>query len=327
MRGSAAVMLAVTVTGCSTVKLAQRDGCWVRKTERFLIGSKEEVGPCAPPAPNWSDDRLTRLVQECSARADYRWQGRALEAWNRREPMPERPPEESVLRDCMSESTRSMLSENAAMKERMGELSAQRDAMAAERDAMRGQEAEARKQVLATEIETRKQLLASEVETRKQLLASHEKLADYLGQAASKAQAPATATASATSDSAGTAHTESAHDSQTSLASESAPGQPMPVVVTTGSAAPPAKEGATRGRALRKARATPAAARACPPTATAAATPIPNATSTRDPLFPTLSPGGGEGGRPSAPAPSPTATWAPTLTPTQPSPDPAAATP
>ncbi|HEX7622188.1 MAG TPA: hypothetical protein VF400_01355, partial [Anaeromyxobacteraceae bacterium] len=94
MRGFGAVLLAMTATGCTTVKLAQRDGCWVRKTERFLVGSKEEVGPCAPPAPNWSDDRLTRLVQECASRADYRWQGRALEAWNRREPMPERPSEE-----------------------------------------------------------------------------------------------------------------------------------------------------------------------------------------------------------------------------------------
>jgi hypothetical protein len=277
MRGSAAVLLAVTVTGCSTVKLAQRDGCWVRKTERFLIGSKEEVGPCAPPAPNWSDDRLTRLVQECSARADYRWQGRALEAWNRREPMPERPPEESVLRDCMSESTRSMLSENAAMKERMGELSAQRDALKAEADAARGQEAEARKQVLATEIETRKQLLASEVETRKQLLASHEKLADYLGKAAGKAQAPATATASAKSDSAGTAHTESAHDSKTSLASESAMAQPVRV------------EGAPRGRALRQARTPPVAAQACPPTATTTAAPTPTWTPNWTPTL-TLTP-------------------------------------
>ncbi|HYS79788.1 MAG TPA: hypothetical protein VEM76_03710 [Anaeromyxobacteraceae bacterium] len=308
MRGLAPVLLAVMATGCSTVKLAQRDGCWVRKTERFLIGSKEEVGPCIPPVPKWSEDRLTRLVQECATRADYRWQGRALEAWSRREAMPERSSEEAVLRDCMGETTRAMLSENEAMKQRLGDVGAQRDAMAAERDAVRGQEAEARKQLLATE-----------GETRKQLLASHEKLADYLGQAANKAQAPATATASAKSDSAGTAHTESAHDSQTSLASQSAPGQPVPVVVTTAPSVPPVNAGAARGRPLRKARATPPAARACPPTASA--TPIPNAT--RDPLTPTVSPAGGEGGRLSTP------TWTPTLTPpsASSSPDPAAAAP
>jgi hypothetical protein len=266
MKGLGVVLLAVTSTGCMTVKLAQRDGCWVRKTERFLVGSKEEVGPCVAPDPTWSEDKLTRLVQECAVRADYRWRGRALEAWSRHEPMPDRTPEDLVLRDCMSESTRSMLAENAAMKERMGELSAQRDALKAEADAARGQEAEARKQVLATEIETRKQLLASEVETRKQLLASHEKLADYLGKAAGKAQAPATATASAKSDSAGTAHTESAHDSKTSLASESAMAQPVRV------------EGAPRGRALRQARTPPVAAPACPPPATATAAPTPSPT-------------------------------------------------
>ncbi len=312
MRGWGAVLLAVTVTGCTTVKLSQRDGCWVRRTERFLVGSKEEVGPCAPPAPKWSDDRLTRLVQECAARADYRWQGRALEAWNRRESMPERPAEEAVLRDCMSESTRSMLSENAAIKERLGEVAAQRDAMVAERDAVRGHEEEARKQ-----------LLASEVEARKQLLDSHGKLADYLGQAANKAQAPATATASATSDSAGTAHTESAHEASTSLAAETGPAQPPAVVVTTAPAAPPANEGADRRRALRKARALPAAAQVCPPASTTTA-PSPQ---------PSPPPGEREMVRPPAPAtptststatPTATPTWAPTLTLTPPDQTPAA---
>jgi hypothetical protein len=303
MRRFGAVLLAVTATGCTTVKLAQRDGCWVRRTERFLVGSKEEVGPCVPPAPNWSDDRLTRLVQECASRADYRWQGRALEAWNRREPMPERPSEELVLRDCMGESTRSMLSENAAMKQRLGEVAAQRDAVAAERDALRGREDDARKQ-----------LLASEVEARKQILASHDKLADYLGQAANKAQAPATATASAKSDSAGTAHTDSAHESSTSLAAETASAQPPTVVVATAPAAQPSKAGADRGRALRKARAAPAAARACPPTSTA--DPTATANRDRDPLTPALSPAGGEGGLLSTPTPTPT--WTPTLTLTPP---------
>ena len=160
--------------------------------------------------------------------------------WNRRAPMPERPPEEAVLRDCMGESTRSMLSENAAMKERLGEMATQRDAMMAERDAVRGHEEEARKQ-----------FLASEVEARKQLLTSHDKLADYLGQAANKAQEPATATASATSDSAGTAHTESAHDATTSLAAETAAAPPPAMVVTTAPATPPpANAAAGRGRAL-----------------------------------------------------------------------------
>jgi len=83
--------------------------------------------------------------------------------------------------------------------------------------------------------------------------------------------------------------------------------------VTTAPAAPPAKGSADRGRALRKARSKPAAstaARECPPT--------PAATSAdREPLTPTLSPAGGEGGRTSlltpTPTPSSASAWTPTL--------------
>ncbi|HET9452050.1 MAG TPA: hypothetical protein VFO83_14265, partial [Aggregicoccus sp.] len=87
--------------GCSSTKVLQRDGCWVRETKRFPGQLKEEVGPCARPAPAWSEDRLTRLVQECVAQDDHRWQARALAAWGRGEPAPERAPDQQVLESCM----------------------------------------------------------------------------------------------------------------------------------------------------------------------------------------------------------------------------------
>ena len=91
------VLAGVVLGGCTSVKMVQRDGCWVRQTKRTFGGTKEDLGPCARAQPRWVDDRLTRLVQECIAQSDYRWQVRAIEAWNRREPMPKaEAPSETV---------------------------------------------------------------------------------------------------------------------------------------------------------------------------------------------------------------------------------------
>ncbi len=248
------IPLAWSVAGCTNVKLAQRDGCWVRRSERWLAGSKEEVGPCAPPAPQWSEDRLTRLVQECVARADYRWQARALDAWNRGDKLPERASEETVLQQCLGEPTRAMLVENDGLRKRLAELSS-------DREVARGAEAAAR---------------SSEEDARKRLVGSYEKMTekmtDYLGSAANKAQAPATATATASSDSEGTAHTENAHDASTSLAAQSTPGQPGAVVVATVPAEAPAQAAAPKKfRAARQRPAVRVEAPACSPQAPTAA--------------------------------------------------------
>ena len=83
MRIPGVVLLAVVAGGCTTVKLEQREGCWVRQTSRWPSQVKEELGPCEREKPAWSEDRLTRLVQECMVQADYRWKTRALAAWNK----------------------------------------------------------------------------------------------------------------------------------------------------------------------------------------------------------------------------------------------------
>ncbi|HWT86590.1 MAG TPA: hypothetical protein VN177_12500, partial [Myxococcales bacterium] len=85
------VGLCSALLACTSVKMVQREGCWVKQTERTLGGSTEELGFCAKARPQWAEDRLARLVQECMAQADYRWENRALAAWTRNEPIP--PPD------------------------------------------------------------------------------------------------------------------------------------------------------------------------------------------------------------------------------------------
>ncbi|MGC4119266.1 MAG: hypothetical protein QM765_32810 [Myxococcales bacterium] len=176
-------MTAVSLlAGCTSVKVVQRDGCWVRQTKQ-IFSSKEELGPCGRPEPKWSDDRLTRVTQECVAQADYRWQSRALEAWSRGQPLPEKPPDDTVLEICMDEVSRSQLAENERLKVRVSELAADKDALAdrSEKD-------------------------------RSHLLAGYEKMAGDLGMAARRPSPPAIATATAKSEGRTTSEGRSSSD-------------------------------------------------------------------------------------------------------------------
>jgi len=182
MRALIAIIFAAAVGGCTSVKMVQRDGCWVRSTEK-LLGVREELGPCVRTASPWSEDRQTRLVQECVAREDYRWQMRALQAWNRGEAMPEG--EANVLAACASDAAQVSFAENDSLKNRLDaaneRLSGTRERLtdvAADRDALRKR---------------------SELE-RDRMYASHQKLAEALAEAAKKTSAPAVATATASSD-------------------------------------------------------------------------------------------------------------------------------
>jgi hypothetical protein len=92
---------------------------------------KEELGPCKRAEPVWTQDRLSRVVQECLAQADYRWQNRALAAWERGEPVPERESDQQVLDRCMSESTRMAVVENEALKDRLADVRDDREKLRA----------------------------------------------------------------------------------------------------------------------------------------------------------------------------------------------------
>lgn len=132
MRGWAWVWVgavAFAVSGCASTRMLQRDGCWIRQTETFPKQVNEEIGPCSRPEPKWSDDRLARLVQECVAQEDHRWHNQALAAFDKNQPMPPQPDPQNVLRTCMADSAQTLLTENEALKSRIGEVVDERDAL------------------------------------------------------------------------------------------------------------------------------------------------------------------------------------------------------
>jgi hypothetical protein len=211
MRAIGIVVLAAVLGGCTTVKVVQRDGCWIRKTSRTFAGAKEELGPCTRPQPQWSPDRLTRLVQECVAQADYRWQVRALAAWSRKEKMSVPESQESVIRTCMDEAATRVVTQNETLASRLAEVSSDREALRADATQLGGH-----------------------------LRETNTKLAEFLGEAAKRPAPVATATATATSD--GTATTESGLTSETGSTSQTVPPAPIvaaPVVPATTPASAP----------------------------------------------------------------------------------------
>ncbi|HEX9308515.1 MAG TPA: hypothetical protein VF894_13550 [Anaeromyxobacter sp.] len=191
MRVLGLVLLASVAGGCTSVKMVQRDGCWVRRTEKIFGRVVEDVGPCVRAQPKWVEDRLTRLVQECVAQADYRWQSRAMEAWSNRAPYPAQPPQQEILHTCMEEARVGLVTENETLRSRLAETTG-------DREALRQQTAQ----------------------DHAQLRASHDRIAQLLGDAAQKPAGTAVATATSTSDG------KASNESGATLASESGSAPP-----------------------------------------------------------------------------------------------------
>jgi hypothetical protein len=163
---------------CTSVKMVQREGCWVKQTEKWPSRVSEELGFCTKPPPVWAQDRVARLVQECMAQADYRWQNRALAAWTRGDPIPPQDSDDKIAQTCMKEASAALgqEAENSALKARLSELSQDRDSLRNVSDA-----------------------------DREFLKQSSDKMVSALGEAAKKPPPSAVATATST----GTAKTES----------------------------------------------------------------------------------------------------------------------
>jgi hypothetical protein len=232
MRVLVLVAVAAFAAGCTSVRIVQRDGCWIKQTEkRPFKRVREEVGPCKRAAPTWAEDRLTRLVQECVAEADYRWHMVALESWSRGKPTPAQPSQDSVLRSCMEEARVGLVSENEELKRRLSETAEDRDKARTLADAER-----------ARSDQERSRFQESLDRTLGRIHDTQDKLAEKLGEAASKPAPPAVATANASSTSDGKATNESG----TTLASESSSGSdagaaPLPAVPAATQAAPAAE--------------------------------------------------------------------------------------
>jgi hypothetical protein len=240
MRLVGLAVMAALLSACTTVRMVQRDGCWIKQTEKKPFKRvREEIGPCMKAQPKWASDQLTRLVQECVAQADHRWQVKALEAWSKGKPFPAQAPQDEILRTCMQEARVGMVTENEELKRRVAELSNDRTALRADAD-----------------------------EERAHLRSSHEKMAEWLGQAAQKPPGNATATASATSDGRATNDTGATLSSGSNSGSGATAPAATPVVVPASPAPPapasaapaPAKPPDADAAPLRSASAKPVAA-------------------------------------------------------------------
>jgi hypothetical protein len=263
------VLVAAFAGGCTSVRMVQRDGCWIKQTEkRPFKRVREEIGPCMRAQPKWVDDQLTRLVQECVAQADWRWQARAVDAWSRGKAYPAQPAQEETLRTCMQEARVGLVGENEDLKRRLGEVASARD---------EAKTLAERERTLADEERTKIQETLDRSLSRMQ--ETHDKLAGYLGEAASKPQAPAVATANASSTSDGKATNESgatlaSESSSGSGSTGSGAGSAAPATLTAAQPAPPPRAAKlARARKPPVAQAPPAAA--CDPQAAKAAAQAP----------------------------------------------------
>jgi hypothetical protein len=199
--GMVAVVLPALV-GCTSVRMVQREGCWLKQTEKWPSRVSEELGFCSKPAPVWAEDRVARLVQECMVQADFRWQNRALAAWTRGDPIPPQDSDDKIAQTCMKEASAALgqEAENSALKSRLAELSQDRESL---RNVSEGD--------------------------REFLKQNSDKMVSALGEAAKKPAPAAVATATST----GTAKTES-----DLRASEQPPVQSAPATVVEVHGAP-----------------------------------------------------------------------------------------
>ncbi len=122
----------IALGACTSVKMVQRDGCWLKRTES-TFHSSEELGFCTKAAPRWADDKLERLVQECIAQQDYRWENRALRAWSHGEPIPPHEADDQVARTCLSQASAALAldAQNRALEGRIADVTQDRDALRA----------------------------------------------------------------------------------------------------------------------------------------------------------------------------------------------------
>lgn len=210
-----AVLVGLGLSGCTSVKMVQRDDCWVRRTEKWHGAVQEELGPCARPQQAFVQDRHLRLIQECVAQADYRWQTQAQQAFSRGQPFPEQDSQQQVLELCMAEASKLYVAENDHLRAELVET----------RGELEDRLAEARAE--------QEELKASLALNEDHLRSSNDRLAEYLGEAAQKPPGTATATATASSD--GTATTENSSKSEESR-QESPAATPAITFVTNGGA-------------------------------------------------------------------------------------------
>lgn len=133
----AVFLAALAAVACSSTRMVQRDGCWLKRTEG-AFGSNEQLGFCTRPQQAPAQDRVARLVQECMAQSDHRWENQALAAWNQSRPIPPQANDAEVVRMCMQHvsAVLGLEAENSALKQRLADLGQDREQLrtASDRD-------------------------------------------------------------------------------------------------------------------------------------------------------------------------------------------------
>jgi hypothetical protein len=126
-------MAAIALFGCTSVRMVERNGCWLKQSSGFFSGTHEELGFCKKPAMEVAQDRVGRLVQECIAQADHRWENRAIAAWGRGQPIPAQDAGDTVAKACMNEAAAMFgpEAENNVLKSRLADLNQEREALRA----------------------------------------------------------------------------------------------------------------------------------------------------------------------------------------------------
>lgn len=129
----AVLVLSASLGGCTAVHYLKRNECWVRQSVPWHGVVSEELGPCTRAQPKWSEDRFTRLLQECVAQSDYRWQYRALEAWRQDQPLPERDLEVEN-EECALRASTEVLARNESLEQRLNDLAQDRKRLDAQNE-------------------------------------------------------------------------------------------------------------------------------------------------------------------------------------------------
>ena len=131
------VSVGFSLIACTSTRMVQRDGCWLKRTEG-AFGSNEQLGFCSRPQQPPAQDRVARLVQECMAQSDHRWENQALAAWNQNRPIPPQANDAEVVRMCMQHvsAVLGLEAENTALKQRLADLGQDREQLrtASDRD-------------------------------------------------------------------------------------------------------------------------------------------------------------------------------------------------
>src|SRR5256885_14410980 len=104
MRIGMAAAVVGALVGCTSVRMVERDGCWLKQTEKWPSRVNEELAFCKKAAPAPDKYPLALLVAESVAQADCRWENGAIRTGSPGSRFPPRDSDEKIAASCMTEA-------------------------------------------------------------------------------------------------------------------------------------------------------------------------------------------------------------------------------